>query len=529
MKKIIFLLILISIAIYSQDSQKSPNVELPDFVITGNEEVQLPIVAKPRPDLISTVSEEFFKPLFSSEELNVKDFSDPLKKNAIFLDSVQYLNFNLDAAVGLVSIPKADLKINLPFTNTLINAGVNGEYQRAYTDFAGSLFYKGMLNFDHYFERDGGFLPGTIFTINGNLSQYHYNYYGSLNPDLKNNLLMGEFKLGLKNLGSDKLPYSAFIISEYLNLPENSISENNVKLNGFTVLSYSKTDIRAKVTYSTQYLRNNALSELNTNYLDIASGLNIKISQQFKIHFGMHYAKSDTNSLITPYGAIAFKLDKGISFFAEYHPESEFITNKKILEQNKFFDASNFRNFFFKKSGKFLLSFKFEYDKYYEIEAGFGYFSSFQYPYFSDVIKNGFYNLSTTEAKNVNGFINMFFHPGPYGWFYGEVNFQSVRDSLENQLPYYPIAEGFFSYGYKLPFNITFESKLKFRSKMYTDLGNSISIAPIFNVGLKLYYPFYENLNITLETENLLNQKSFKWRNYLEPPINILFGINYNW
>lgn len=529
MRKISCLILLLSIFVYSQDSQKSPNVELPDFVITGNEEVQLPIVAKPRPELISTVSEEYFKPLFSSEELDVKDFSDPLKKNAIFLDSIQYLNFNLDAAVGMVSMPKVDLKLNLPFTNTLINAGVNGEYQRAYTDFSDRIFYKGMLNFDHYFERDGGFLPGVIFALNGNLSQDHYKYYGSSQPDKKNNLMLGNFQFGIKNLGSESFPFSTFIISEYLNLPENNISENNVKLKGFTALSYSRIDVRTNFTYSTQYLKNSLLPEINMNYLDFSGALNIKFSQQFKIHIGMHYSKSDTNSLVSPYAALAFRIDKGISFFAEYHPESEFLTNKMLLEQNRFFDASNFRNFFFKKSGKFILSFKYEYDKYYEIEAGVGHFSSFGYPYFSDAVKNGFFNLSTTEAKNVNGFVNLFFHPGPFGWFYGEINFQSIRDSLENQLPYYPIAEGFLSYGHKFPYNITLETKFKFRSKMYADIGNSFSIAPIFNLGLKLYYPFYEYLNITLEGDNLFNQSSYRWRNYLEPPMNIMLGINYNW
>jgi hypothetical protein len=529
MKKILFIIITFSITVFSQDSQKSPNVELPDFVITGNEDVQLPIVAKPRPDLISTVSEEFFKPLFSAEELNVKDFSDPLKKNAIFLDSIQYLNFNLNAAAGTVSMPKVDLKVNIPFTNTLIHAGVNGEYQRAYTDYSGMLSYRGLLNFDHYLDKDGGFLPGTIFTLNGYLSQDHYKYYGSLNPSQNNNLIMGDFKFGIKNLGSEKLPHSAFIINEYLNLPEKSISENNVKLNGFTALSFSRVDLRAIVTYSTQYLKNNSLAQLNTNYFDFSGSLNIKFSKQFKMHLGMHYAKSDTNSMISPFGAVAFKIDEGISFFAEYHPESDFITNKKLLEQNRFFDASNFRNFFFKKSGKFLLSFKYEYNKYYEIEAGFGYFSSFEYPYFSDVTNAGFFNLSTTEAKNVNGFINLFFHPGPFGWLYGEIKFQSVRDSLENQLPYYPIAEGFLSYGHKFAYDITLEAKLKFSSKMYADLGNSISIEPTFNLGLKLYYPLYDNINITIEADNLLNQNAYRWRNYLEPPLNIMAGLNYNW
>lgn len=529
MKKFLIICFLISVNLLAQDAGKSPNVELPDFVITGNEEVQLPIAAKPRPDLVSPVSEEFFKPLFGAEDLQVKEFSDPLRKNAIFLDSIHYYKFVANGGVGSVSMPKFDIKANLPFTNTLINGGVEGAYNRAYTDYAGTFGYKGMLNFEHYFNREDGFLPGNIFSLNGKFSQLHYKYFGSTAPDTKSNLTLGDFKLGLKNLGAEVFSYSANVYSEYLNLSEQNISENNIKIKGFSSLSFSRADFRTIVTYSTQYLKNSALPELNTNYIDISGSMNIKFSKLFKIHIGMHYSKADTNSMFSPYGAIAVKIDKGFSLFVEYQPESEFITNKKLLEQNRYFDASNFRNFFFKKTGRLILALKYEYDKYYEIEAGFGYFSSAAYPYFSDIAKPGFFNVSSTDAKNVNGFVNLLFHPGPFGWLYGEFKVQSVIDSLDMQLPYYPMAEGFISYGNKLPFNITLESKLKFRSKMFADISNLVVIDPSINLSLKLYYPLFGNFYLALEADNLINQKSYSFINYLEPPINIIGGVNYNW
>ena len=67
MKKLTLLLILflISAEIFSQANEKqNPNVQLPDFVITGKDVVSLQKARKIDPGYISTISEAFIKPVF---------------------------------------------------------------------------------------------------------------------------------------------------------------------------------------------------------------------------------------------------------------------------------------------------------------------------------------------------------------------------------------------------------------------------------------------------------------------------------
>lgn len=527
--RIFFISLFIGGLLFAQDGQKSPNVELPEFVITGKEDIQLPIAAKPRPELISTVSDEYFKPLFSADQLQVREFSDPLKKQAIYLDTIQYLNFNLDAAIGFNSLPKASLKINLPLTNTLLAAGVKGEIVRAYLPNSDRYFLNGSLNFDHYFERNGDFLPGSNFFANADFGQELFKYFGSATPTLKRTLSTGDFRMGIKNIGAKNMPYSLEIKSEYAGLPSTDFSENTVKLKGFTSLSFSKFDLRGNIVYATQYLKNSSVLEKNINFINLSSGLNIKLSNTVKVFFGLEYAKSDSNILFSPTGAIAVKLDRGLLLFAEYKPQVDFLTNKSLLEENRYFEPLNFENIFFKKSSKFSLTIKYEYEKYFEIETGFGYFSSLNYPFYSDTINAGRFNISMTEARNAHGFVNLLFHPGPFGYFYSEGNFQFIRDAFENQLPYYPLLKGFLSYGYTFPYKITVETKLFYRTKIYTDLADTTELNSAFDLGIKLYYPLFDQLNITFEAVNIFNQKTYSWKNYQDPSVNVLAGINYKW
>ena len=57
----LFLFIIIGSVIIAQDQNKGQDIELPDFVITGIQSVDIPTMAKRKIDLIPVLSNEFFK------------------------------------------------------------------------------------------------------------------------------------------------------------------------------------------------------------------------------------------------------------------------------------------------------------------------------------------------------------------------------------------------------------------------------------------------------------------------------------
>ncbi|MCU0413749.1 MAG: hypothetical protein MUE91_04995, partial [Ignavibacteriaceae bacterium] len=77
MKYFLTILLLSTAVIYSQGT--NPNVELPDFVIFGKDIISVRKVDKLKPDYISTVSDEFLKPAYKPDYLDLADISNPVE------------------------------------------------------------------------------------------------------------------------------------------------------------------------------------------------------------------------------------------------------------------------------------------------------------------------------------------------------------------------------------------------------------------------------------------------------------------
>jgi len=64
-------------------------------------------------------------------------------------------------------------------------------------------------------------------------------------------------------------------------------------------------------------------------------------------------------------------------------------------------------------------------------------------------------------------------------------------------------------------------------SNRYADIQNNISLGNYFDLGLSFIYSFQPNLDLTLDINNILNQKNYYWNGYKEVPLNIIIGVNY--
>src|SRR5574337_870069 len=119
MNKLILAFILsFSLQAAAQVTKKSnPNVELPDFIITGKEVISVEQAKKIPPDFVSTISSGFIKPSYSTEELQLKEFPDPVKNNLNLLDSSNYHNGWLEGGVSSYYLPAGKLIYSSPFTN----------------------------------------------------------------------------------------------------------------------------------------------------------------------------------------------------------------------------------------------------------------------------------------------------------------------------------------------------------------------------------------------------------------------------
>ena len=116
--KILFVFIVFSLIIFAQEEkQQNPNVELPDFVITGTDIISIGKAQKIEPDYVTTVSEQFLKPVYSPEELGLRELSSPLKEEINMFDSLNYIKGILKFNAGVYTLPIADISLWQSFKN----------------------------------------------------------------------------------------------------------------------------------------------------------------------------------------------------------------------------------------------------------------------------------------------------------------------------------------------------------------------------------------------------------------------------
>ena len=176
------------------DKTKNPEVELPDFVITGRSQLNIKKIDKIKPDFISSVNEEFIRPSYSPEELEIGSFSNPLKSDMSFLDDVSFYRGNLSAGIGIYTIPTVAGNYAYPFKNGIIEGMFNGNYTRAYEDNTDRYKTRFGFNLTYWSDINGEVFPGTQFSLNGNYGTTSFKFFASDSPEERRSLNYGKLE-----------------------------------------------------------------------------------------------------------------------------------------------------------------------------------------------------------------------------------------------------------------------------------------------------------------------------------------------
>ena len=70
---IILIFLFATFSIFAQEQKQNSDVQLPDFVITGKDIVTIKKAQKIPPAFVSTISDQFIKPILPNEGLPVKE------------------------------------------------------------------------------------------------------------------------------------------------------------------------------------------------------------------------------------------------------------------------------------------------------------------------------------------------------------------------------------------------------------------------------------------------------------------------
>jgi hypothetical protein len=526
--KIFLIVVFSSLILFAQDDKsKNPNVELPDFVITGQSKLNIKKVDKIKPDFVSSVSEEFIKPRYSPEELEIGDFSNPLKSDMGFLNDVSFYRGNITAGIGLYTIPTVSANYAYPFTNGILEGMFNGDFIRAYEDNSDRYRTRLGFNFTYWSDIDGEVFPGTQFNLNGDYGTTSFKFYSSDNPGERRSLNFGKFEVDLKNDFTKNFLFKLNLSNKVANITQEVYKENNLRLKGEALLKLSVVNIGAAIDYRNHSIKNLLGDNSGKDFLLIRPTAGLFFTKLIKGSFGWTFSRGARKTYNALYASVALKLDKNITLFGEFAPTAEFLSPGNFVVKNNYFNVDSIGSIYWEKSNAFTASVKYEFDKYFQIDGGLKYYSSDAFPYFGSSSDSGKFDLHYVNMKSISPYANFLFYLGPFGEFYSSIELSDIKDTEGNQIPYLPAFNLKASYTYKFSNGLTSIARMDYQSKRFADIKNNISIGDYFDLGLSFIYSFQPNLDLTLDINNLLNQKNYLWNGYKEIPLNIIIGVNY--
>jgi len=533
LKLIISLFLFTSFFTFSQEKKESANVELPDFVITGKDVISIQKAKKIPPEIISTMSEEFLKPAFSPEELELKDISNPMKNEINLFDTLDFFKGNLNVGIGRNTLPLVDFSYAHPFKYGILEGFIGGKNIRAYVPNSNRSFFNGGLNLKFNVDNESPFIPGTEFSLHGDYGTSGYKFFILPDPGLKRIFNQGRFSLDIKNLLSDRFIAGGSISDNLSSLQNENFTENVFNANGFARVEFSNFNIGLLIDFHRQYITNNTPKDLRFNFFGIRPTVGLEFSKVLKAAFGLNYSESGKSNFLSPYASVGIRFNKNLSLFGEFSPQAEFLTAGYFLNANRYFNQLNFYNIYYKKINQIKGVLKYEFEKYFEIDGGMEYYQASNQPYFwesipsgNDTVQIGKFDIVETKAWSLSIFSNLLFHLGPYGIFYGTIKLNDVRDPDNFFIPYHPVINASMTYGYDFKFGLNTQAALIFASKSYADIKNTQSISSYVDLSLNFAYKIIPNISLTLSILNLMDKNNYIWKDYLEPPLDIIGGVS---
>lgn len=527
---IFFALIIYLTSNFAQDDRRgNPGVELPEFVITGSDAVIVIKAKKIEADLIPVTNQQFLKPEQPTEDLPISQLADPFREEFKLLDSLNYIISKLEAVAGIYELPKINFSLSSPFNNGIFQITAEGKNRRAYVQNSETYDFSTGLNIFYQLENESPIFNGTKFQFHGDYGRRAYKLFAADDPFIKRNLNKGNISLRIENFLEDKFNYSLSFSDDIHSLQDNVYSENFLKFGAMIRANLSPINFGVNTWYNVQMLKNELILKSTSDLFSIRPFIGFNFSDYFKASIGANYTKFKNQNKLFPFLFSRFRINDKISAYFEYSPQAVMLSNGYFLDMNHYFSINDFINLVHEKKNMFQLAAKYEYGKFYEINAGVKYFSSDASPFFYSSPSNVRFSVGSIANKSFTGFLNLLFHLGPYGYLYSSVELNENKAENGNILPYHPALISFLTYGYKFDLDLESQITLNYFSEQHADVLNTVTIKPFIDLKLNFTYKISPVFNLTFELNNILNKDNYKWIGYKEPPLDFVAGLIFRW
>ncbi|HET55432.1 MAG TPA: hypothetical protein ENN33_09480 [Ignavibacteria bacterium] len=564
MKKFI-LIAFLPVYIFAQSDGQSQSIELPDFVITGRQKVELPVMKKSKAEPVSILSKEFFFPSFTTDQFSLATVSKPTQLIADILPNEQNYKAQVILGAGNYTLPTGEFYFSEQFGTGKFYSKLWGTNQRDYVDYADFNISGINAGSEFYINRHSSFLPGSILNLNASFVRREYKYFSEYRvnhflPPSTRETQLAEANLSLENYFDDNFKYNFKFGGDYLDIKDAGAKEMNYQFEGNTRIKLDNFGLLIGGKFHNQIV-DKSIKE-NYKFYKLSGGIEYHLNSDLLLRAGAAYYNADlkdyfvdgslprfrnkSEDLITPWGEVQYNINNLLVLTARYNPYAEFKTYKDFLNENPYTHILQVEEYngslyafdnnmkIYKQNVEFSLKFGFK--KYYEFTIG-GRYAKIDNAYFYNPDFSFDNTPGYTERFFVSNFDNVteysvfataLYHLGPFGWFYGDAKYQVVEeDRFSKILPYHPKFSLEAAYGYKFNFGLSAQVKINYMKDIYADYWNNFLLDDYINLSTELRYSLNQNFDLTLHLNNLLNRDNYLWLGYVESPFDFKAGIDF--
>ncbi|MBU1100065.1 MAG: TonB-dependent receptor [Bacteroidetes bacterium] len=530
MKKIILLFCVgFASLMNAQNKELEQSIELPDFVITGVQSVDIPTISKMKAELMPILGTQFFNPSYQPDKLNSKKIEVPFNDAPDILKMEFPLNYMLEIGAGRYTLPKGFFSVGSTTSNIIFNGRLWTSNISDFSAFSGENVFGAALNARIFTNSNSNFLPGLVVNVDSKYERDGYNYYGSVLPNTEqvaNEIMMG---LGVDYYTDHYFSFAANIQYNGLSQSLANLTDNSFVGNGMIKFALPLFSIKLESKIISNNIEDDNTLSTSRNFISNFASAEIG-NKGFILGGGVYYSKLESKNFFFPRVYASLQLNEFVTVKGEAGGSSDYRTYHDIFNANKFTgSAVNDSLHYIEKDFYISGSLTYEYKKYFQLIGGAEY-SHFNNNYYFDEDITGIYlTTPVKDLKRICLFGKAFFHLGPFGALYAQAEFQQFTFSDDLKVPYEPMFRTELEYNYQLSSKIGLGVKYIFRYETYSDRTNTNLLDTYHNLETNISYELFERFNLKLELQNILNRDNFVFNGYNQKPFDVIAGFTYLW
>ena len=526
----------------SEPEQKEaplPKISLPEFVITGNEKIDLNIKPKQEKE-----EERIFVPDGPTPGSRLMEIEGVLFPKQIkqFAQAPSALNGKLSAGYGFYQTPQFDGWFGqYDKTNSFI---LNGYYSSSegHLDNVNAGGWKGgAAARARYVMPESSFvLPYMQLSGDFRYGRESYYAYGSANPTEIKDISLFDLSLGVGSRYA--LPYKSLSGFDYtgtaglrsFSFSSASASETEFSLGGVATTRFFNIALRGQIEYRTTDYTMNIPTNLGQWFAIKGEAQTLIFpSMQMTIALQQFFYRGSSGAgsgRLYPQLELRYFLTEDATMSAGFSPTVERNTLESISRQNKYVDDS----VSLRHTDLPVVAFAgMEVTPFTEltISAKFSYKHTNNYPTFLDTTGAKVWEvqyLSNVRSTKVD--VSMVYRLNEQQNITAYFSSQDVKQKdASTVLPNIPAYSFGAVYHHFFDVGLHLEGLAEYVAPRYSNVANTRKNAGYLFTSVKGEMELFEQFRGFAEIQNLLNQKYYIWDGYQERTIYLLLGVSYQW